>query len=61
MVKITETFTMELTREEVNALKKLLGKRSPSSDLEKGLTNVESEIISELYFILPHDDKEEGE
>jgi len=60
MVKITETYTLELTEEEAVALKKLLGKRSLNSDLEKGLTNIESEIVSEIYFLLPHPD-EEGE
>lgn len=59
MVKLTETYTLELTREEAVALKKLLGERSRISDLEKGLTDAESEIISEIYFILPHE--EEGE
>lgn len=61
MVKITEAYTLELTKEEVTALKKLLGKRSLNTDKEKGLTEIESEIISDIYFILPCLEDEEDE
>lgn len=56
-MKVEKEYILRLGFDEAVALKILLGKRSQSTDLENGLTLMQSTKISELYDELPYDEE----
>jgi len=57
-MKVDREYILRLGFDEAVALKILLGKRSQKTDLENGLTLIQSAKISELYNELPYADEE---
>jgi hypothetical protein len=56
-MKVKKEYILRLGFDEAVALKILLGKRSPTSDLENGLTLLQSAKMTELYDELPYDEE----
>lgn len=57
-MEIEQHYTVKLTHKEACALKVLLGQRSPNTDRANGLTEKESQMLSNLYDYLPNKDDE---
>jgi hypothetical protein len=56
-MKVDREYILRLGFDEAVALKILLGKRSQTTDVENGLTLIQSEKMTELYDQLPHDEE----
>ena len=51
-MKIESTIIIDLTREQAGLLYKILGKQSPATYNDAGLSEVEGEVLGSLYYLL---------
>jgi len=58
-MEIKSIWIITLTEKEASALKVIVGDRSKASDLDHGLTNEDSTMLTELYDLLPYREDEE--
>ena len=56
MAKLVTEYALQLNQEELDALKRLLGKLSLSEKQKLGLNERQAEIASAIYAMLPYPD-----
>ena len=56
MAKLVTEYALQLNQEELDALKRLLGKLSLSEKQKLGLNERQAEIVSAIYAMLPYPD-----
>ena len=56
MAKLVTEYALQLNQEELDALKRLLGKLSLSEKQKLGLNERQAEIVSAIYDMLPYPD-----